>query len=648
MNSHDIFRKLTRGIKFDRKRFEGDLQRIGVFHKGKKENEDGSKPEEIPIPSEPMEVVTEEPSSVGDSPNKNKENEEVGGGGVQILTDLHFDKSLTVSKKRKKKKKGKEVEKSAKMKEFERKKELVNQCRNKNGIHVWGTDVPGPLVSFDQLVEEYKVNEVITSNLLNQGYEVPMAIQMQAWPLMLQGREILGSAPTGSGKTAAFLVPVLHQLQGPQKKGFRAILLAPTRELARQTYRECVRLSEGLGFRIHIINNVNRARQKFGPNSSKKFDILVTTPNRLVFLLQGGETPAIDLSNVEWLVIDESDRLFEGGSGGFRDQLAIIYQACTGPKIKRALFSATFAYEVQHWCKLNLNNVVMVSVGIRNTASSDVKQELLFCGAEHGKLVALRDILRKGYKPPVLVFVQTKERAKELFRELIYDNIMVDAIHADRTQTQRDNVVRAFRERKIWVLICTELMARGIDFKGVNLVINYDFPASAISYIHRVGRTGRAHHQGRAVTFWTVEDKPYLHSIAKIIHDARQEVPEWMLTLNKPPKNRKKKSHALPERGHVSQYDVYRECTYRQEKIKQNRKRKMEKKAAREASGETDTGSQSLTENVQDDDDNGTQVEANLNKLQKPQRKRKSEKKKKENIEQEEPKRKKKKKQDVS
>lgn len=139
----------------------------------------------------------------------------------------------------------------------------------------------------------------------------------------------------------------------------------------------------------------------------------------------------------------------------------------------------------------------------------------------------------------------------------------------------------------------------------------------------------------------------FFSSIAKIIHDARQEVPEWMLTLNKPPKNRKKKSHALPERGHVSQYDVYRECTYRQEKIKQNRKRKMEKKAAREASGETNTGSQSLTENVQDDD--GTQVEENLSKSQKPQRKRKSEKKKKENIEQEEPKRKKKKKkQDVS
>nr|XP_053656943.1 probable ATP-dependent RNA helicase DDX52 [Cherax quadricarinatus] len=107
----------------------------------------------------------------------------------------------------------------------------------------------------------------------------------------------------------------------------------------------------------------------------------------------------------------------------------------------------------------------------------------------------------QGYEPPVLLFVQTKERAKELFKELIYDNIMVDAIHSDRTQLQRDNVVRAFRERKIWVLICTELMARGIDFKGVNLIINYDFPPSAISYIHRVGRTGRAHHQGHAITF---------------------------------------------------------------------------------------------------------------------------------------------------
>ncbi len=125
-------------------------------------------------------------------------------------------------------------------------------------------------------------------------------------------------------------------------------------------------------------------------------------------------------------------------------------------------------------------------------------------------MYSLRSLFKKGFEPPILIFVQSKERAKQLFKELIYDGLNVDVIHAERSQLQRDNTIRAFRQGKIWVLICTELMGRGIDFKGVNLVINYDFPLSAISYIHRIGRTGRACRLGKAVTFFTDDDLPYL------------------------------------------------------------------------------------------------------------------------------------------
>ncbi|XP_012504088.1 PREDICTED: probable ATP-dependent RNA helicase DDX52 [Propithecus coquereli] len=194
---------------------------------------------------------------------------------------------------------------------------------------------------------------------------------------------------------------------------------------------------------------------------------------------------------VEWLVVDESDKLFEDGKTGFRDQLASIFLACTSPKVRRAMFSATFAYDVEQWCKLNLDNVITVSIGARK--------------AEDGL----------GFNPPVLVFVQSIERAKELFHELIYEGINVDVIHAERTQQQRDNTVHSFRAGKIWVLICTALLARGIDFKGVNLVINYDFPTSSVEYIHRIGRTGRAGHKGKAVTFFTEDDKPLLRSKQK-------------------------------------------------------------------------------------------------------------------------------------
>jgi ATP-dependent RNA helicase DDX52/ROK1 len=143
---------------------------------------------------------------------------------------------------------------------------------------------------------------------------------------------------------------------------------------------------------------------------------------------------------------------------------------------------------------------------VANAAVDSVEQELLFVGSESGKLLAIRDLMRKGLQPPVLVFVQSKDRAQQLFRELIYDGLNVDVIHSDRSQQERDNIVKQFREGKIWILICTELMGRGIDFKGVNLVVNYDFPQSAISYIHRIGRAGRAGRKGKAITFFTVDD----------------------------------------------------------------------------------------------------------------------------------------------
>ena len=139
-----------------------------------------------------------------------------------------------------------------------------------------------------------------------------------------------------------------------------------------------------------------------------------------------------------------------------------------------------------------------------------------------------------------MVFVQSKERANDLFKELIFDNLNVDVISSDRSQAERDNTIRAFRQGKIWILICTELMSRGIDFKGVNMVINYDFPQSAISYVHRIGRSGRAGRLGRAITFFTDQDLPYLKMIANIVKESGGQVPAYMLELKKPSKSMKR------------------------------------------------------------------------------------------------------------
>jgi ATP-dependent RNA helicase DDX52/ROK1 len=343
--------------------------------------------------------------------------------------------------------------------------EKVNRFRNIHKIHVKGADVPSPIDKWEKLKENYGVPEDLLA-VLKDSYPTPSAVQMQAIPLMLERRETLVCAPTGSGKTVAFLLPLIHHLREPRnKKGFRAVIVAPTRELVAQIYRECLKLCKPRQLRPFMIDNAAKSAKKI---SGQKLDILVTTPNRLVYMINNEE---ISLKNVEWLIVDESDKLFEnvGKGGSFRDQLATIYRACSEAdvQVRRAFFSATLAPDVEEWCNLNLDNVASVTIGERHAATDTIKQTLVYTGTEKGKLLAFRQLIESGgLKPPVLIFVQEKERAKELFTELIKEKIHVDVIHSERSQLQRDNTVRAFRAGQVWVLICTELMGRGIDFKA--------------------------------------------------------------------------------------------------------------------------------------------------------------------------------------
>ncbi|XP_078535898.1 putative ATP-dependent RNA helicase DDX52 isoform X1 [Lissotriton helveticus] len=577
MDAFDLFRKLGAGAKFDVRRFSGDAERFKVvkpvrnevdqaqdlagldfFGGGQKQAPEKGESAFQPAPKRG--TVTQKHTELGgekssgtlnnELPRKRKANElkfaksrkrkekqSVSGAAVNPLAENH-DILWMSSLEAKLKETGERKPTAEKLERL--RQENINHFRNKHKIYVQGTDIPEPVTTFEQMHEEYKIHDRILKNIQEADFQMPTPIQMQAVPVMLHGREILACAPTGSGKTLAFSIPILTHLKQPRNKGFRALIVSPTRELASQTHRELVKLSEGIGFRIHMIHKAATAAKKFGLKSTKKFDILVTTPNRLVYLLNQ-DPPGIDLASVEWLVVDESDKLFEEGKSGFRDQLASIFLACTSHNVKRAMFSATFAHDVEQWCKLHLDNVISVSIGARNSAVETVEQQLLFVGAETGKLLAMRELIQTGFTPPVLVFVQSIERAKELFHELIYEGINVDVIHADRTQQQRDNVIQSFRAGKIWVLICTALLARGIDFKGVNMVINYDFPTSSVEYIHRIGRTGRAGHKGKAVSFFTEDDKPLLRSIANVIQQAGCPVPDYIKHFHKLQSKQKKK-----------------------------------------------------------------------------------------------------------
>ncbi|SPP76480.1 probable ATP-dependent RNA helicase DDX52 [Drosophila guanche] len=502
MDEHDIFKLLTAGVRFTKK------------------------------PKNPTKPSTTVVSSQADQelqPQKvKKAEEESENTEFRLLGDAAG--ALGTAPKRKKANGEKKL--SEEQQELQRLTDQANAARKQHSITALGKNIPAPVLSFDELIRDYKLLPRLQQNVLSYGFSQPTPIQMQALPVLFQKRALMACAPTGSGKTLAFLTPIINGLRSHKTSGLRALVLAPTRELAQQIYRECSELTRETGLRTHFISKVSEAKQKHGAECKQKYDILISTPNRVRFLLQQ-QPPLLDLKGVEWFVLDEADRLMEEGQNNFKEQLDDIYAACSHPQKCVAFFSATYTVPVAKWALRHLKNLVRITIGVQNSATDTIQQELLFVGSESGKLVAMRDLVRQGLQPPVLVFVQSKDRAKQLFEELLYDGINVDVIHAERSQHQRDNCVRAFREGNIWVLICTELMGRGIDFKGVNLVINYDFPPTTISYIHRIGRTGRAGRPGRAITFFTQDDTANLRSIAMIIKNSGGSVPEYMLQMKK-------------------------------------------------------------------------------------------------------------------
>lgn len=496
--------------------------------------------------------------------------------------------------------------------------EELNRLRNKHKIKVSAKGkknpigaVPELMESFHQIHRHYQLNGNLMNNLTICGYEEPTAIQMQGIPIMLEKSKnysLMACAPTGSGKTVTFLLPVIRdilELRDRHKNHISALLLCPTRELAKQTYRECIRLTQGLPIKTKSLVNAHKLVGK-----EVKADIIISTPNSICFLLKDQlkkeekeedsdveesndeemeekssdsgeeessdeemeeesdeevtaekeeeekvpeEEPKLNLKHLRWLVIDEADKLFEETKNSFRQQLDDIFSQCKSPRIRVALFSATYTKVVAGWCKRNVKNLIKITVGVRNSAAESVDQKLLFVGTEDGKLLSLRNLIAQGCQPPVLIFVQSKDRAQQLFQELAYDGINVDVMHSDRTQAERDQVIKEFRMGNTWFLICTELMSRGIDFKGVNLVINYDFPTSTISYVHRIGRTGRADRRGEAVTFFTKDDTVNLREIAHVIKNSGSEVPDYMLTLKRRSKQvRRKLIKSAPKRTAIN------------------------------------------------------------------------------------------------
>lgn len=277
---------------------------------------------------------------------------------------------------------------------------------------------------------------------------------------------------------------------------------------------------------------------------NNNFDILITTPKRLVYLI---EKKNLDLSELEYLVVDECDRLFQRV---FRQQLAIIYKACSeAPNLSRALFSATFDKKLEKWFQLNLDNVVTLLIGNKLNVPKCIKQEIRYCGDVNGKFMAIKEIITQGIQPPVLIFCQYKKSANALYYKMKNEKYNVSVLHSEIAESKRSEIINQFRAGKILSLICTELMGRGIDFKGVSCLINYDYPPDPVTYIHRVGRTGRAGKEGRSITLFTHEEmeRPTkLRYIVTIMKQAGYEPPEYLQdfkALSNLPKVKRKRKY---------------------------------------------------------------------------------------------------------
>ena len=461
------------------------------------------------------------------------------------------------------------------------------------------------------------------------------------------GVHFLAVAPTGSGKTLSFLIPAINDVlrrraKVTKERLLETVVVVPTRELAEQIANEGRKLTKNTGVKIAMMRRGMRlpaegrvgsedANEESGSESDDndesstgsdideaekgkeesvtRADILITTP-----LLLGNFLKSRTLPTVRSLILDEGDVLLEQR---FLEQTLQIWSACVNPSLRLRCFSATMGAHIEELISNQLSKretddrvapLVRLVVGLKDTAVPSISHKLVYCATEQGKLFALRQILHPQSSSasvpdmnlPILVFTQTIERATALHNELKFDFPLeaggpsrIAALHSSLSDSARSDIVRRFRAGEIWALVTTDLLMRGLDFRGVSGVINYDVPTSAAAYVHRVGRTGRAGQPGIACTLYTNDDVPYLKSIANVISQSEKQagktedggVPKWLLeSLPKISKEEKKK---LKQRGVESRRGTANKITTksawerrkennRREAIASSKKRKLE------------------------------------------------------------------------
>jgi len=358
-------------------------------------------------------------------------------------------------------------------------------------------------VKFDQ----FNLNARLQAGIQRAGYETPTPIQEAALPAALRGRDIIGTAQTGTGKTAAFVLPILNKLlAGPHGKP-RALIVTPTRELAEQIHEVIRVLATGTGLRsVTLYGGVSAAPQIKALKEG--VDILVACPGRLLDLIAQGHAKT---NAIQVLVLDEGDRMFDMG---FLPDVKRIIKAVPAQR-QTMLFSATFPMEVEQLASQSLTQPQRISVGLSRPART--VSHALFPVPQHLKSPLLLELLKRTETESVLIFTRTRHRAQKVERQVKQAGYKVTSLHSDRTQGQRQAALSGFKSGRYQIMVATDIAARGLDVENISHVINYDMPDTADAYIHRIGRTGRAEKTGDAFTLVTPEDDDLIRTLERIM-----------------------------------------------------------------------------------------------------------------------------------
>ncbi|MCF6309821.1 MAG: DEAD/DEAH box helicase [Sulfurimonas sp.] len=374
--------------------------------------------------------------------------------------------------------------------------------------------------------ETLGLSKLLLKAIKEQGYTEPTPIQKQAIPVILQRKDILAGAQTGTGKTAGFTLPLLELLSRAKpvkgKHQVKALILTPTRELAAQVGESVELYGKHLPFKSTVIFGGVKINPQI-TQLRKGVDIIIATPGRL---LDHMSQKTVDLRHVDFLILDEADRMLDMG---FINDIKKILEVL--PKQKQTLlFSATYSEEIKKLSDRLLNSPALIEVARRNTASETVKQAVYHVDKTR-KRELLTHLVNEGKWKQVLVFTRTKHMANRLTGQLESDGITAVAIHGNKSQNARTKALADFKKGDVRVLVATDIAARGIDIDQLPHVVNYELPNVSEDYIHRIGRTGRAGNEGEAISLVCVDEHEYLVNIEKLI---KKDIPKVWLKGFKP------------------------------------------------------------------------------------------------------------------